>query len=594
MKILKIVFPIAKDLQFDYLIPPGFNVKRGMRVLVDFNRRKRVGVVVNLADNAGKFRLKPILKILDNVPILDDDHLNFAMVLKKHYPYSLGELLFMFLPTYLKKPHNLDLDLSSKLEKKSGGCQIFVKQDNFAERYNAWKSIVSDKLCEGSVLICFPQVTYLKQAQALIERDFPGRVKTIYSRQSEKQMFSSWKDSRKNTIILGTRVSVFYYPSDLSLLVVEDENNSSYSQEEKPFYNLLDVAFLLSKIKKIDLILSADFPSLLTYKKIKDGKVKLKGISESASNIEVVGVGQYKKTKLISPLLIALLTKAITAKKRVVIFWQRSGLGRVILCSSCGHIFKCDRCSTFLRLLAGQELGICSFCGRKHSLPKICNQCNRGYVKSSGLGIQRLEGMLRRTFTDVNIASWDQRTENTQFVLSTSKILSTLYKKEKFDLGFVLDGDSFLSQLNYDATFNAGVYFKKLSLFFNDKIYIFTRNKEHYLFDTISNDWSEFYDKELLLREELSLPPFGLVVKIVLRFKNEMLLLKRAQQLYNKLEKNGLNVYGPLKEYPFKLRDYYRYALVVRSKKDSGLRDVIEQQLQTIKASGMKIAVIIR
>lgn len=599
VRIAKVVVSISLDREFDYSCSPGLEVRKGIRVLIDFNHKKRIGVVVATASKSNISKLKPIIDVLDSEVLLNTERLNFAKQLSNFYPYSQGEFLFMMIPPYLKKPRKLKKGDNSLFQKKEdlrekGSCPLFIKADSFQERYKLWKDVIREKLKEGSVLICFPQLTYLKSARDIISKDFPDQVKIIHSQEKEKEFFSNWEKTRENSLILGTRVAIFYYPLDLELIIVEEENSPYYFQEEKPYHNLLDVAHILSALKGVELILSSDYPSLATYKRIKDGEIKLIDRGGLGRNIKVINLSEFSRNKIVGPVLTELLKKAIQDNKMAVILWNRKGFARVISCSNCGHIFKCERCSSFLQSSLKSQKGICPSCQRETSLPKICGHCNSGYLKSKGYGIQRVGSLLKRIFPEAKIDDFSDICSNTQIALSTSKILSYLYEPQKFDRGFVLDADFFLNHIDYDTTFKAFLYLKKLLLLFQDSLYVFTRHKDYYLFRHLNESWRDFYESELQFRRKSQLPPFGLIAKIILRAKNKKALLKRINDLYNRLEKRHKEVYGPFEEKPFKLRDKFRYSIIVKAKKVSRFRRMIKEEIRGFRTSSIQMAVSLR
>lgn len=595
LKIAKVVVSISLDREFDYSCSSGLEVRRGMRVLVDFNHKKRIGVVVATASESNISKLKPIIDVLDSEASLDTEHLNFAKRLSNFYPYSQGEFLFMMIPPYLRKPNKLNLRISKKTDNiKSFSKSKFFKADSFQERYKLWRDVVREKLKKGSVLICFPQLTYLKSARDIISEDFPDQVKVIHSQEKEKELFSNWEKTRENSLILGTRVAIFYYPLDLELIIVEEENSPYYFQEEKPYHNLLDVAHILSALKGVELILSSDYPSLATYKRIKDGEIKLVDRGGLSRNIKVINSSEFSRNRIVGPVLIELLRKAIQDKKKAIILWNRKGFARVIFCSSCGHVFKCERCSSFLQSSLENQKGICPSCQMETPLPKICGHCNSGYLRNKGYGIQRVGSLLKRIFPEAKIDDFSDICSSTQIALSTSKILSHLYDPAKFDRGFVLDADLFLNHIDYDTTFNAFLYLKKLLLLFQDSLYVFTRHKDYYLFRQLNENWRDFYEAELQFRRKSQFPPFGLIAKITLRAKNKKALLKRINNLYNKLDKRHKEVYGPFEEKPFKLRDKFRYSIIVKAKEVSRFRRMIKEEIREFRTTSIQMAVSLR
>jgi primosomal protein N' (replication factor Y) len=592
-EVAKVVFPIGLEKDFDYLIPQTMSLKKGMRVLVDFKNRKKVAIVVGFKKESFYPQLKPIKEVLDKFPSLSEEKMKFAQSLSKVYPYSLGEFLFMMLPPYLKKPRKLEINFSSKKGRRFK--MSFIKGNSFLERYSFWKERVKKKLKESSVLIFFPQLSYLEEAKKVIGSDFP-RITIIHRQQKEKEIFNNWLKSRKKSLILSTRVGIFYYPEDLSLIVIEEENSPYYFQEEKPFHHLVDVATILAKQKKIELILSADYPTISTYYFIKKKKIDLidKSKKEKKELIRVIDLGNFRKKGIINPLLGELLRKNVEENKTCLVLWNKKGFSAFISCSVCGYIYKCQRCWGYLKFSFEEEKGICPYCGKKVDIPQICSKCKTGYIKMVGLGIERLKMILRRYFPQVKIEEWEKKDTHTKIILSTSKILSSLYQRDSFNVGFILDIDDWLSRLNYEATFESFIYLKKLSSFFTDTFYVFTYNKNHYLFEALNKDWKKFYEKELSLRKKLKLPPFGTLAKITTRAKNENKLLERMKNLYNKLKEKGLEVYGPFKEYPFKLRGKFRYSVIVKAKEGYFLRKVIKEETTIYRSSHLKSAIIIK
>ncbi|MDP2923249.1 MAG: hypothetical protein Q8O30_05960 [Candidatus Omnitrophota bacterium] len=594
-KIAGVLLPIALDKEFDYSISPAMAAKKGMRVLVDLRGRKIPGIITSFKNESKIKNLKPILDILDTYPALSAEHIHFAQILSKFYPYNAGEFLFMMLPLYLRKARRLKI-LPSEKERgtKQERQKTFVKADTFNQRYGLWRDQARQKLETGSVLICFPQVSYLLEAKKIIDNDFGAKVKVIHSYESEKELFKNWQDSRTKTLILGTRLAIFYYPRDLNLIIVEEENSPFYFQEEKPFYHLLQVALLLSKLKNVDLVLSADYPTLYTYKFIKDEKIFLHDNPESKKEIKVIAIDRYRKGSIINPVLAELLRKNIEDNKRIVVFYNKKGYASVIACSSCGYIFKCSRCSGFLRLSLKENKGICPYCAKKEDLPKICKKCNCGYIKTSGSGIEKIELAIRNIFPQVKIAYWQERKPDTQIILSTSQILSSLYGNEAFDVGFVLDADRQMSHLDYEINIDTFIYLKKLSLFFKNNLYVFTQNKDSYVFTSLNQPWKIFYDKELSQRKELNLPPFGFIAKITLRTKDENKLFSKVENLYNKLKEKTIEVYGPFKEQPFKLRGKFRYMITAKSQNGYFLRKTLKEEIRSLRSSSVKVAVAIK
>ncbi len=593
--IARVILDLALDKEFDYLIPAGVTLKKGMRVLVDFRGKERVGIVSALARQSSIKNLKPIIEVLDSYPLVSAEHFRFARYLSKLYPYAWQEFIFMFLPAYLKQKRKINLGLSFKETQRPFNLKptVFIRADTFPERYSLWRERVKEALRVGSVLICFPQVPYLEEAQKIIQKDFCQGVRPLYSQEGQRGLFLEWQKSRLHALILGTRLAIFYYPLDLALLVIEEENNPYYFQEEKPYHHLLEVAFLLSRMKKIELVLAGDYPTLYTYKLIKAKRIIVKeGNCSKGKKVQVLE-SQAKGSSFFGPLFWELLRKNILEKKRVVILLNKRGEASAARCLSCGYVFSCNYCSGALQLFLKENYAQCVYCGRRLVLSEFCPRCKSGYFKGFGFGLERLKSLLRRNFIDVQIEDLEKRTEGSQILLSTSKILSLLYGKENFAVGFLLDTDIFLSRLDYEATFHTFLYIRKLARLFSEVLYVFTSQKEHYLFSEINN-WEGFYEKELSLRKEFFLPPYGAVANISLRAQDQERLLKMAKYLYNNLKARRFEAYGPFKGHPFKKHGRFYYLLTLKSKNKDALRMAIKEEIKRIKTPSVKTAVVIR
>jgi primosomal protein N' (replication factor Y) len=388
-------------------------------------------------------------------------------------------------------------------------------------------------------------------------------------------------------------MSIFYYPEDLRLTVVEEENSPYYFQEEKPFHNLVDVALMLSELKRSELLLSGDYPSLSTYKHIQDKKISLRDESRSRETINIIGGAEYSRKKIVSPVLVELLRKKMQDGRKCVILWNKKGFARMLSCSGCGYVAVCQHCSSMLQVSLKDRAGICPYCQRTVQIPELCPRCKKGYFQIKGYGIERLQVLLKKIFPEARISTWEKRTPESRIIISTSKILAELYAPGSYDSGFVLDVDSALTRPDYNATFNTFIYLKKLSSFFGGRLYVFTSNRDYYLFGYLNAEWELFYQHELGLRKAFDLPPYGYLATITLRAKNKNSLLKTTRNLYNTIRKHH-QVYGPFEETPFKMRDKFRYSLIVKAGESFTIRKEIKKAVMASRACGTQLAATLR
>lgn len=602
-KIAKVVFNLGMDKSFDYLIPQGNSIRIGSRVWVEFNRKKRVGIVIKVVKSSKIKRLKPILEVLDRVPTLSKNNIEFAKALKKKYPYSLGELIFMMVPNMLRRRKRITEEyffpvLADKVQQEN---MVFcIKNNNMLARFQEYKDKIGEALKLGSVIVCVPLISHLEYIKELCERNFSQKVVVFHSYQKKRDLLINWLESRKGKcLILGTRMALFYYPIDLCFIILEEENSPYYFQPEKPYYNLVEVAYLLSKFKKINLILSADYPSLYIFKMLREKKIALIEGKDDTQPIEVLEAKSHfykKSTYLINPLLVELVRKNLEGKKRIFILYSREGFAPFLRCSTCGHIYSCPHCLNFLKFSSKEKQGICFRCNYREDISNLCRVCNTGYIKMYGIGIERLASQMRRHFPQLKISGIEEDDAEAQIILGKYTFLDTsLLSDNKFDVGFVLDSDYFLSRVDFEANLRLYIYIKRLSYLVNEKVYVFTESIPNYLWRSINKIWYNFYEQEVDARREAVLPPYQHFGKIILRGKNENRVLAKAYKLYNILSQEKMwEVFGPIHEVPFKLRGRFYYSIVIKCKSRFTLTEKIEHNIRRFRTGPTKIAIIVR
>ncbi|MFH1767648.1 MAG: hypothetical protein ABH858_00620 [Candidatus Omnitrophota bacterium] len=597
-KIVKVVFPIGVDKEFDYLLSEEMACEEGMRVAVEFNRQQRVGVVVSLCKQSRVKNIKPVIKTLDNNPSLTPEHLQFARSISKYYLYPWGEIVFMMLPPYLREKRNFDIFPSGIYQYSGEHREEFIKKEAFRERSDLYRERALSLLKTNSIFICFPLVSHLEEFYKSLDENFQEKTVIFHSYQPPKQNFQYWCRLRRGKLlILGTRAAIFYFPADLGLVIVEEEASSYYFQPEKPFYHLVDVARLLCRFKKIPLLLSGDYPSLATYRRCKAGKVGFYDDKEYPKSIKIFDLKEfyYRQRGIFTPLIIELMRKILAGGKKVFLVWSKENFSTIMRCANCGHIVQCRRCSSFLKFSLAKQVAICSSCGYKEAVKDICPVCTTGYIKPIGVGVERLETIVKDIFPEMEIRQLEKAQESTNIILTASKIINSVLNLP-FDIGacFLLDIDNLLSKIDYEATFHAFLYIKKAAMLTNGPVYVFSHYHTHYLWEDINGRWQLFYDKELFLRKKLKFPPYGNVVKITLRAKDKNILIKKAQSLYNRLKEENLDAFGPIEEVPFKLRDMYRHSVVIKIRKRKEHIKDIEAVINQYRKSVCKLAVIIK
>lgn len=603
-KIAKVVFNLNVDKEFDYFIPESMDAREGFRVWVEFNRSRRIGLITKIGKTSKFKELKPVLEVLDKKPTLSKEHINFAKKLREKYPSAYGEFVFMMIPEVLRRRKKNVEDIPGALPfaKPKDKNEIFlIMAGNISERIKVYKEKLKDNLKKGSVIICLPSISYLDFIKDSLTKEFSADLVVFHSYQKSKEFLTNWiKAKQGKKLILGMRGALFYYPLDLSLVVIEEEASPYYFHPEKPYYVLFDIAYLLYKHKSIDLILSTDYPTLDVFKLMTEEKLKLRQKERKNKPIEIVRaktIVYRKQASGLNPLIEELIRKNLEEDKKMIIFYNRRGFCSIIRCSSCGYVYRCPRCLSSLKLSLKEEKAVCMWCNYKESVGSLCKICNSGYITNFGMGIEKLERQLSRHFSHVKINTIEEAAPDSRILLSTYAVLDSpaLLKRTGVDVGFVLDSDYFLSRIDFEASLRLYIYLKRLSFLVKEKVCVFTLNPDHYLWEKINSPWREIYEKEVYLRKEASLPPYIHLAKITLRDNDKNRLLKKVHQLYNILSRNdSLNVFGPVEEIPFKLRGKFHYSLIVKAENRSILRNELKTKVEPFRRGSVKMAIVLK
>jgi len=579
--IAKVVFNLGVNKEFDYYLSSSLNAKVGSRVRVEFNKNIRTAVIVSFSKKTEVKGIKPVLSCLDAQPSLSREHIDFARRLSKEYICPLGEIVFMMLPPFLRKKSYFTENIlnSTKKRPKEAIVPVFVKSNSFHKRFSIYKKDITAALRGNSVILCLPTVEHAERVFCDIDGELKNRAVLIHSYQRQKEHYRNWLRIKKgNVFIVSTRLGLFYYPADLSLIVVEEENSHYYFNPERPYYQLIDVAKILARLKNIPLILSGDYPRISTYKECKDKKMFLIEKKEEKKNLKVLHFSNFYKgrKRIFTPFTIELIRKNLEEGKKILILWNKNNFCSFLKCNNCGYIPMCLKCSSHLRISLDENKGVCSWCGAVYDIEKMCKMCSSGYIRPIGVGIERLEAITKRIFPEYKIARLKSLNTDADIVLSIPKVANYLYDYDyNLNIALVLDADHMLSSSDYNATYSTFIYLRKISNLVKDGVYIFTHNPGYYLWNYISGEWKYFYGKELRLRKEFNFPPYVRLVKITLRARNENKLSNHANSLYNNLREHSFCVLGPFKEFPFKMRGLYRYSIVAKFKKSkSFLKDI--------------------
>ena len=643
---IPVLFPKIFDHPFTYNNNTTKKLKPGDFVRAPFGTTEITGVVWTHEQKSEKnFKIKKILKKLD-VKNLKPSMIKFITWFSKYNLVPLGMSLKLCLlnKDIVEKEFDKEFNKFKIIKKKN---QVLLNSEqkkslhfirSVGENYNV--TVLEGVTGSGKTLVYFERIKDIieKDLQVLIllpeialtnqfsrrYKDFFGSEPAIWhSATSKKNKSIIWKGitEGKIKIVIGARSSLFLPFKNLGAIIVDEEHDASYKQNEGVSYNARDMAILRSSLEKIPIYLITSIPSIETYNNIINKKyyiTKLKDRYKKSPlpNIEIINLhSEYlKKGSWIANNTISKVNKYLDKGDQVLFFLNRRGYAPFVVCKKCNYKFECPNCSINLNFHKKLNKLLCHYCGHKSSLKRLCKNNQSCDLLFCGPGVERIFTELKEIYPNKKIEVFSSDT------LAKNKYSSNLLKKvEKKEID-ILVGTQLLSKgfhfpnLNcivvVDADFTSHGYDlraaeKNVQLYHQlsgragregkvSNVYFQTYSpKDEVLLNISKNNPSLFLQKELELRKEKKLPPFYRLISLIISGKNELLIMKFALSIKAKLPQiKNINIFGPVIAPITKIRKQYRCRILIRYPKNLFIQKYLQQILNKIKIfPGIKLEV---
>ena len=467
---------------------------------------------------------------------------------------------------------------------------------------------VQDTLARGkTAIVLVPEIALTlwigRQCRAWFGARFEG-VAVLHSALSDVERAREWWRVRNGQarVVVGTRSAVFAPVENVGLIIVDEEQENSYKQEETPRYHGRDVAIMRAKLENAAALLGSATPSLETYHHAVNGKYELLNMAARVENrslaaVEIVDLRQeFQQTHQTSPISKVLhdgIAECLEFKTQALVLINRRGYSWSVLCRSCGAAVQCVNCSISMTYHKSRNRLECHYCGSIQAVPKVCPKCDSKYVYFFGEGSEHLEERLRKEFPGARIARLDRDTARTKQqyqetlgafangaldILVGTQMLAKGHDFQRVTMVGVISADSSLSLPDFRA---AERTFQLLTQVAGragrgelpGRVLIQTYHPEHYAIqDAVRQDYLSFYERELQFRRMMSYPPFTSLANVIVRDTN----LEHAIQWSRKLSEyfsghdgEGLRVLGPASAPLARLKKEHRYQFLLKSPKKS-------------------------
>ncbi|HET7363220.1 MAG TPA: primosomal protein N', partial [Burkholderiales bacterium] len=438
---------------FDYAVPSGAVLASGDRVTVQLGRRNQTGVVIeaDIASDLVAPRLKAIIDVRSDAPRLPADWLELMRFLSTYYQRPLGETVIAALPPRLRsvKPlprkalqtvgelagtefvplHALTADQTRVVEaiaaKLGKFAPLLLHGVTGSGKTEVYLNLVARLLARGDqVLVLVPEISLTPQLEARFREAFPrARLALMHSGLEDIARTSAWLAAARGeaSIVLGTRLAVLAPLPRLGLIVVDEEHDGSFKQQEGLRYSARDAAVYRAKLAGCPVILGSATPSLESWYNFRQGRYERLELAQRAApgaelpTVRTIDLREQPLEDGFTPPIISAIAARLSRGEQSLVFINRRGYAPVLTCEACGWCAACARCTAHLVLHAAEPLTKdrkgslrCHHCGAEEGIARACPTCGNVDLKPMGRGTQRVEETLAARFPGARIVRIDR------------------------------------------------------------------------------------------------------------------------------------------------------------------------------------------
>ncbi|NRR29914.1 primosomal protein N' [Oxalobacteraceae bacterium] len=624
----------------------------GQLALVPFARREVMGLIVAIAESSEvpEEKLKDVLAVRSQLSPLSDKWLALASFAADYYQRPLGEVALPGLPKNLRVLTTVALDRAlkklAKLKDEHDGTPLDMPQLNPAQQEAAdaiggavgftptllygvtgsGKTEVYLQACaqvlarepQGQILILVPEINLTPQLEGNIRARFPGvMLATLHSSLSEGERMLHWLAAHQGQarIILGTRLAILASLPHLKLIVIDEEHDPSYKQQEGLRYSARDLAVWRAWQLRIPIVLGSATPSLETWHHAHNGRYRKLELRERAvrnavlPRVALLDMERDKPKDGLTSQLIAALKLRMERGEQSLLFLNRRGYAPVICCESCGWISDCTRCTSFMVLHKPEHRLRCHHCSLEMRIPRHCPTCGNVDLQPLGRGTQRVEEGLQALFPEARVlridadstrrkgsaqAAFDTVHRGEVDILIGTQMVAKGHDFKKLTLVGILNPDTALFSQDYRASERlfaqlmqvAGRAGRSAQIEGGSasEVLIQTRYPQHPLYGAVVNhDYDHFATALLEEREQADLPPY--LFQALLRAEAPELAtaIEFLTMARDCMEHPGITVNDPIPMSMTRVHNVDRAQLLVESPSRPALQHFLREWLLTLR-----------
>jgi len=621
---------------FDYAVPEALTglIEVGHRVRVPFGKRTVTGFVYALEQGPSVLELKPIEALVDAEPVLPAVLVELAGFVAAHYLVPLDEVIRAVVPPRVRAVvrRSVKRRRQSRILRQASetGAAAAVTlepaQEAARERIavaltrheseafllhgvtgsgktEVYLALVEQVLAAGGQgLVLVPEIALTPQAVGRFAARFPGRLAVLHSALTEAERAAEWWRIRRGEadVVIGPRAAVFAPLPRVRLIVIDEEESSAFKQERIPRYHAPTVARWLARRTRSVLVLGSATPSVATYFNAVSGRDRLLELPHRARGrplppVTVVDMRTELQAQQFGPLsrrLREAIGESLARHEQSILFLNRRGLATFVLCRDCGQARECPHCSVALVYHATLNRLQCHYCGSSEPLPRRCPACGSRYIKSFGIGTERIEQEVRTLFPGARVLRLDRD------VMKTPDAADLIFDQMISGDADVLVGTQLVAKgLDLPRVTTVGVVNADTSLHFPDyrssertfslltqvagragrgsaasQVFIQTYTPDHPAIKHAQyHDYRGFFREELEVRRAYRFPPFGELIVATYGHRDEARAAREAKTAVEHLSATiallnlgDIEVLGPSPAFVYRLKDEFRFEVTLR------------------------------
>ena len=493
----------------------------------------------------------------------------------------------------------------------SGKTEVYLQ--SIAEILNKGKT----------AMMLVPEIALTPQMVQRFKSRFGKAVAVLHSGLSQGEKYDEWRKIERGEaqVVVGARSAVFAPLQKIGLIIIDEEHEATYKQEDTPRYHARDLAIWRSQYHHCPVILGSATPSLESRARAQKKRYELLYLTQRAHenaqlpSVTIVDLKEeyaQKNTSTFSRLLQEKISNRLQQKEQIVLLLNRRGYSSFMMCRDCGYVLPCPNCDISLTLHMDVKKMRCHYCGHQENIPKKCPDCQGEKIRYYGTGTQKVEEELQERFPSARILRMD--VDTTRKKGAHEKILKAFEEQEADILlgtqmiakGLDYPNITLVGVLNADTALNLPDFrssertFQLLTQVSGragrgakpGEVIVQTFNPEHHsIVLAQAQDYEAFYQQEMILRHQSGYPPFYFTVKITISHPAEQVVAKKSYQIAEQL-KNGLSpesrILGPTHSGIARIKNRYNYQIILKYKQEVHLHRMLREILETSQSEQRK------